>query len=173
MEDNIILETRAVISELLSHPRIADEHMNGRLLVIGCSSSEVIGGTIGKSSSPETAKKIVNEIIPIINSKGILLAAQCCEHLNRALIVEKETAIKLGLEPVSVVPKPGAGGAFAAAVWEAFSDPVAIENVKADLGLDIGDTMIGMHLKPVAVPIRLSSNKIGNARVCAAFCRPK
>jgi len=145
----------------------------GDILVIGCSSSEVCGGTIGKASSPEAAQVMVKSIMPLLKKKGILLAAQCCEHLNRALIVEKSTAEKIGAEVVNVVPKPKAGGSFATAVYEAMQSPVALEGIKADAGLDIGLTLIGMHLKKVAVPLRLQNNTIGNAIVTAAYTRPK
>ncbi|MFR7855456.1 MAG: TIGR01440 family protein, partial [Acutalibacteraceae bacterium] len=104
---------------------------------------------------------------------GIYLAAQCCEHLNRAVIIEKELADKLSLPVVNVVPMPKAGGSFATAVYRAMKHPVAVEHIKADAGLDIGQTLIGMHLKEVAVPVRLSVNKIGNAILTAARVRPK
>ena len=140
----------------------------GQLLVIGCSSSEMVGERIGKNSSMEAAVALYEAIAPILAEHGILLAAQCCEHLNRALIVERTTAEKFGYEPVWVKPQPKAGGSFATAVWEAMTDPVAVEAIKAHAGMDIGATLIGMHLRRVAVPVRLSVNKIGEAsRVCA------
>lgn len=163
------IQTKQVLSELLS---IASVH-SGQLLAVGCSSSEIIGSKIGKGSSPEAAKAVVEAMLPLLKEKGVLLAAQCCEHLNRALIVERSTAEKFGYEIVNVRPMPKAGGSFATAVYESFSDPVAVEYVKADLGLDIGSTLIGMHLKSVAVPLRLSTSHIGEAYVTAAYTRPK
>lgn len=142
-----------------------------QILVIGCSTSEVIGDKIGTNSSPETAKEIFNGIYEAANEYGVFVAAQCCEHLNRAIIVEAD-AVPNG-EYVNVVPQPKAGGSFATAAYSAFKNPVALEEIKADAGLDIGSTLIGMHLKRVAVPVRLKNNKIGNATLTAARVRPK
>ena len=143
----------------------------GEILVIGCSSSEMTGGTIGKSSAPEAAEALLDAIYPIIKEKGIFLAAQCCEHLNRAIIIERAAVPNYDI--VNVVPQPKAGGSFATTAYNSFNDPVAVEEIKADAGLDIGGTLIGMHLKKVAVPVRLENNKIGNATVLAARSRPK
>ena len=145
----------------------------GQVLVIGCSSSEIVGETIGHGSSVETAEAVLEAIAPILEEKGIFLAAQCCEHLNRALIVERACAEKYGWEEVCVVSQPKAGGSFATAAWKHFSDPVALENVQAHAGLDIGGTLIGMHLRRVAVPVRLSVKCIGAAPLLAARTRPK
>ena len=145
----------------------------GKLVVIGCSSSEIVGEKIGRGSSPEAAKAVVDAILPSLEERELYLAAQCCEHLNRALIVEREAAEKFGYEQVTVMPRPKAGGSFATAVYAAMKDPVAVEFVTADAGLDIGNTMIGMHLKHVAVPLRLSVKHIGEAPVNAARTRPK
>ena len=143
----------------------------GQILVIGCSTSEVIGDTIGTNSSPDTANEIFEGIYEAANEAGVFVAAQCCEHLNRAIIVEAD-AVPNG-EFVNVVPQPKAGGSFATAAYKAFKNPVALEEIKADAGLDIGSTLIGMHLKKVAVPVRLKNNKIGNANLTAARVRPK
>ncbi len=145
----------------------------GQLLVIGCSSSEIIGSNIGQGSSLDAAKAVFDGIYPILKESGVFLAAQCCEHLNRALIVEREYAEKHNLEIVNVVPQIKAGGSFATTAYSEFSDAVAVEFIKADAGMDIGQTLIGMHLKHVAVPIRLSINKIGQANVSFASTRPK
>ena len=112
-------------------------------------------------------------LIHILNENGIYLAAQCCEHLNRALVVERAAAEKYMLDEVCVRPMPKAGGSFATAVYDRMSDPVMVEHVKAHAGMDIGCTLIGMHLKDVAVPLRLSCKKIGDALVTAAYTRPK
>ncbi|MEE1061367.1 MAG: TIGR01440 family protein [Ruminococcus sp.] len=143
----------------------------GDIMVIGCSSSEVTGGTIGKKSSLETAQAVFKGIYEVLQERKIFLAAQCCEHLNRAIIVERE-AVK-GYEIANVVPQPKAGGSFATTAYHTFSDPVAVEEIKADAGLDIGGTLIGMHLKRVAVPVRLGVDHIGNAILLAARTRPK
>lgn len=168
-QKQIISDTRAALEELL-----AAANMNpGDLLVVGCSSSEICGGQIGHASSPGTGKAVAAEIMQVCQEQGVYLAAQCCEHLNRALIVEREAAEKFGYEPVCVRPMPKAGGSFATAVYDAMKDPVAVEHIRAKAGLDIGGTMIGMHLKEVAVPLRLQTKTIGEASVAAARTRPK
>lgn len=143
----------------------------GQILVVGCSTSEVIGSKIGTDSSPDTAKEIYAGIAKAAEEIGIFVAAQCCEHLNRAIIIER--AAMPWAEAVNVVPFPKAGGSFATAAYAAFKEPIAVEEVKADAGIDIGFTMIGMHLKKVAVPVRLQNNRIGEALVLAARVRPK
>ena len=145
----------------------------GQVLIVGCSSSEIIGSKIGSDSNPEVACQVFEAIYTSAAKYGVDVAAQCCEHLNRAIIIEKDTAQRLGLEIVNVVPQPKAGGSFATAAYNNFKEPVAVEYVKADLGLDIGLTMIGMHLKHVAVPVRLSVRKIGEATLVAARTRAK
>ena len=143
----------------------------GDILVVGCSSSEVCGSKVGSASSPETAEAIFEGLSEVLNPKGVYIAAQCCEHLNRAIIVEK-AAVPFA-EIVNVVPQPKAGGSFATAAYAHFENPVAVEEIRADAGLDIGGTLIGMHLKMVAVPVRLSLNHIGEAILLAARTRPK
>lgn len=145
----------------------------GDLLVIGCSSSEMVGEKIGKGSSMEAAQALLRGLWPELESRGILLAAQCCEHLNRCLILERATAEKLGCEMVNVRPQPKAGGSFATAVWERMEEPVAVEHIRAHAGMDIGSTLIGMHLKEVAVPLRLGVRQIGQASLVCARTRPK
>ena len=159
----------AAMTELIE---VSNLH-SGQLVVVGCSSSEIVGAKIGKGSTPEAANAVVDAILPILREHGLHLAAQCCEHLNRALIVERAVAEQRGYEIVCVKPQPKAGGSFATAVYAAMDDPVAVEFVKADAGLDIGNTLIGMHLKHVAVPLRLSVKQIGEAAVNAARTRPK
>lgn len=144
----------------------------GQMVVVGCSSSEITGERIGSASSPEAAQAVFDGLSEVFRARGIFLAAQCCEHLNRALILEREAAAAIGAPIVNVVPMPKAGGSFAAAAWEHFSDPVAVAEIRADAGLDIGGTLIGMHLKRVAVPLRLSVRQIGQAAVSAARVRP-
>lgn len=145
----------------------------GDLVVVGCSSSEILGSKIGTASSLETAQAVLRGIVPVLRAHDLQLAAQCCEHLNRALIVEQRTAEQFSYEPVNVMPAPKAGGSFATAAWQSFEQPVAVEFVRASAGLDIGGTLIGMHLKHVAVPVRLSVKQIGEAIVLAARVRPK
>lgn len=143
----------------------------GNILVVGCSSSEVSGQKIGTSSGVEVAKAVFDGIYAATEEKGVFLAAQCCEHLNRAIIVEKAAVPTADI--VNVVPQPKAGGSFATAAYAAFEHPVAVEEIRADAGMDIGGTLIGMHLKKVAVPVRLSVDRIGEAILLCARTRPK
>ena len=168
-EDNqeIFLQAARAAKELCERARLK----RGQLVVVGCSSSEVNGDRIGSNSRPETAEMVLRGILQELSLRGIYLAAQCCEHLNRALILEREAAV--GLSVVNVLPRPKAGGSFATAAYQAFRDPVAVEHIAADAGMDIGGTLIGMHLREVAVPLRLEQNRIGCAQVLAARTRPK
>lgn len=145
----------------------------GQILVVGCSSSEIAGGSIGHASAPEVANAVYDAIAPACEERGVYLAAQCCEHLNRALIVERACAEQYGLEEVCVLPQPKAGGSFATAAWAHMKEPVAVESVKAHMGMDIGGTLIGMHLRCVAVPVRIEQSVIGSANVLCARTRPK
>ena len=143
----------------------------GQIFVTGCSTSEICGDMIGSNSSLDVALAVFNGIYETLNEYGIYLAAQCCEHLNRAIIIEREAAS--GNEIVSVVPQPKAGGSFATCAYYSFKDPVVLESVKADAGIDIGGVLIGMQLKHVAVPVRLKNDHIGSAKMLAARTRPK
>ncbi len=167
MENQLYLQAKAVIEELYDKARMK----TGDIVVVGCSTSEIIGSSIGSNSSPETAKIVFEGLYDTAKEKGIFLAVQCCEHLNRAIIIEKQ-AVPFA-ETVNVVPQPKAGGSMATQAYAHFTDPVAVEEIKADAGIDIGFTLIGMHLKRVAVPLRLENNKIGDALVLAARTRPK
>ena len=169
MFENIKKEASLAVSELLD----ISEINAGQILVVGCSSSEIVGDTIGKGSSIDAAEAVFEAIYDECKKRGVFLAAQCCEHLNRAIIIEKECAEKYGLEEVAVVPFPKAGGSFATTAYKRFSFPVAVEVIKAHAGIDIGGTLIGMHLRAVAVPVRLSVNKIGEANILCARTRPK
>ncbi len=162
-------QSRRAAAELLEKARL----LPGDLFVVGCSSSEILGGTIGRASSLETAQAVLDGIYPLLREQGVFLAAQCCEHLNRALIVEAACAEKYGWDPVSVRPRPKAGGSFASTAWERFRAPAAVEHIRAHAGLDIGGTLIGMHLRDVAVPVRLSLDHIGQALLLCARTRPK
>ncbi|MBS6177777.1 TIGR01440 family protein [Emergencia timonensis] len=156
------------VTELLAVAKLN----KGDIFVIGCSSSEIKGAHIGKGSDIDAAKAVYEGVMPILREKGIFLAAQCCEHLNRAVIVEK-AALLPGTEIANVVPQLHAGGSFAMTVYQNAEHPVAVEEIKADAGMDIGDTLIGMQLKRVAVPVRISVKKIGEANVVCARTRPK
>lgn len=169
MLEQIKWQTAEAVTELIEVAGLSE----GDLLVVGCSSSEIVGEKIGKGSSIDAAKAVYEALAPILAKKGIYLAAQCCEHLNRALIVEKEYADKHGLEIVAARPVPKAGGSFATMAYESFQNPVAVETVTADAGIDIGGTLIGMHLRRVAVPVRLAVKTIGQANILCARTRPK
>ena len=165
--NSIYEQTRLAISELCEKAKLKA----GNIVVVGCSSSEVVGAKIGTNSNPDVAGEIFSALRDYTQEKGLFLAVQCCEHLNRAIITER-AAVPFA-QPVNVVPQPKAGGSLATKAYTGFSDPVAVEEIKADAGLDIGFTLIGMHLKQVAVPLRLENNTIGCAMVLAARTRPK
>ena len=169
LQQQIEAQARQAVTELLAEARLA----RGDVLVVGCSSSEITGGRIGKNSSLEAAQAVYAGIAPVLAGQGIWLAAQCCEHLNRALIVEREAQRAYGWEEVCVVPRPHAGGSWATTCWKQFRQPVAVEEIRAQAGMDIGGTLIGMHLKRVAVPVRLSVSCIGEAHLLCARTRPK
>ncbi len=141
------------------------------LVVVGCSTSEILGEKIGTKSAPEIAKEVFNGLYDSAKERGVFIAVQCCEHLNRAIVIEREVA-KL-YEEVNVVPQPKAGGSLATQAYNLLNDAIVVEEIKADAGLDIGLTLIGMHLKKVAVPVRLENNKIGQALVVGARTRAK
>ena len=169
MFEEITQQARQALLELLEVAGLKA----GDLLVIGCSSSEIVGERIGKGSSMEAAQAVFAGVYPVLKERGIYLAAQCCEHLNRALILEQAAAEKFGYEPVNVRPWAHAGGSFATTVGENLEAPCAVEHIRAKAGMDIGDTLIGMHLKEVAVPVRLGVKKIGQANLVCARTRPR
>ena len=162
-------QARQALLELLAKAQL---HPND-IFVVGCSTSEISGGHIGQASSLETARAVFRGIYPLLWERKIFLAAQCCEHLNRALIIEAACAQQYGYDPVSVHPQPAAGGAFASTAWDSFRAPTAVEHIRAHAGMDIGGTLIGMHLRDVAVPVRLSLDHIGQAVILCARTRPK
>ncbi len=162
-------EAYAAAKELIGAAKLSA----GQLLVVGCSTSEVCGARIGSSSSPEVGEALASGLYRAAQEEGVYLAVQCCEHLNRALILEREAAVKYGYEEVNVIPQLKAGGSVATAAYRLFPCPVAVEHIRAHAGMDIGDTLIGMHLKEVAVPVRISVDKIGEARLVCARTRAK
>jgi len=162
-------QTKNAIVELIEEASLKEND----ILVLGGSTSEIAGGTIGKDSSLDIGKAVIEEILKITNDKKIYLAVQCCEHLNRAIVVEREVAEKNNFEIVSVIPALHAGGAMSVAAYDQMNDPVLIEHVDAKAGIDIGDTEIGMHVKFVQVPLRLKEKYIGQARITVLKSRPK
>ena len=169
MHEDLTSQAKKIILELIDAAKLR----RGQLLVIGCSSSEIAGVRIGKGGSLELAQAVLGGIYPELQARGIQLAVQCCEHLNRALIVERAVAEQRGYEIVNAVPHAHAGGSFATVTYAAMEDPVAVEEIRADAGLDIGGTLIGMHLKRVAVPVRLPDDHLGEAISLCARTRPK
>ena len=168
--EQVSAQAEQAVTALLQENR---PHFNPvKLLVIGGSSSEIAGGTIGHNSTYEYGEAVVEAVMKVCREADVAPAFQCCEHLNRALIMERETAERYGYEIVWVVPRIKAGGSLATAAWKRFKDPVAVLSVRADAGLDIGQTLIGMHLRRVAVPVRLSISRVGEARITAARTRP-
>ena len=165
----IIEDVKNTVNQLLS----AAELKTGSILVVGCSSSEILGNKIGTASSEDTGREVFKAIYDIVRPCGIFLAAQCCEHLNRALVIEEACLEKYGYERVSVVPWIHAGGSFASAAYRIFEKPAVTEHIKADAGIDIGDTLIGMHLRDVAVPVRIEQKSIGSAHIVCARTRPR
>ncbi len=167
--DEIAAQAAEITEELIETAKMKE----GQILVVGCSSSEIAAHTIGCYSSKEVGQAVFNAIYKVARKHGLFLAAQCCEHLNRALIVEEEAALRYNLEMVNVKPQLKAGGSFSTAAWNGFTAPCAVESIKAHAGIDIGDTLIGMHLRPVAVPVRTKRNAIGSAHVVCARTRLK
>lgn len=167
MKKTYYQQARSTIEELCELAGLKQ----GNIMVIGGSTSEICGSKIGTNSAPDVAGEVFSALHDVAKEKGIYLAVQCCEHLNRAIVTER--AAIGNADTVNVVPQPKAGGSMATKAYAAFSDPVVVETIRADAGLDIGLTLIGMHLKPVAVPVRLQNNRIGEALVVAARTRPK
>ncbi len=167
--EDIKEESKKVFTELIEKSNLK----KGDLLVIGCSTSEIIGSIIGSNSQIDVAEALFESFYPIMKEKGIYIAAQCCEHLGRVLCIEREYAEKHLIPIVNVIPQPKAGGSLATTAYKTFKDPVMVEHIKADAGIDIGGTLIGMNLKEVAVPLRLSVTKIGCANIICARTRPK
>lgn len=167
------------LSELTAQARRATEELleaahleTGDIFVVGCSSSEIRGGRIGHDSSMEVAAAVLAGVLPPLQEQGVYLAAQCCEHLNRSIVIEREATKQYGCQIVAAIPQPHAGGSWATNCWRTFKDPVLVEEVKAAAGMDIGGTLIGMHLRRVAVPVRLSMDHIGEAILLCARTRP-
>ena len=169
MLNTIRQQTRQALSALLAAAKLSP----GDMLVLGASSSEILGQTIGSASSLEIAQAAVDEILSVAREQNIALAVQCCEHLNRCLVIEEETARRYGYEPVNVVPQPKAGGAFATAAYSLFRQPVVVEHIRAKAGMDIGQTLIGMHMAEVCVPVRCGVTHIGQAVLTCCRTRPK
>ena len=167
MNEKLYAQAKAVMAELCEKASL----QAGDTVVVGCSTSEIVGSRIGTDSNPDVAGVVFEGLYEVALQQGVRLAVQCCEHLNRAIVVERD-AVPFA-ETVNVVPQPKAGGSMATQAYARFQHPVVVEEIKADAGMDIGFTLIGMHLKKVAVPVRLENNRIGEAMIIAARTRPK
>ena len=170
MDASIYEQARAALRELLTLDR--GDLRRVRTLVVGCSTSEIAGGVIGHASAPELGAAVAQAALDECAERGVFVAFQCCEHLNRALAMERAAADALNLDEVCAVPWPKAGGSCASAAYRLMKEPVLVEAIEADAGIDIGDTLIGMHLRRVAVPVRLTIDHIGQARLVCARTRP-
>lgn len=167
--DQIRKDTAEAFAGLLEQAKLRP----GDIIVVGCSSSEILGKRIGSVGSLEAAAAVYEGLLPLLEEHGLYLAAQCCEHLNRCLVIEREAALKYGYEEVNAVPQIHAGGSFGTTVYGRMKDPVVVEHIRASAGMDIGGTLIGMHLKEVAVPVRVSVDHIGEAVLLLARTRAK
>ena len=168
-------EIREQVKEAFGILMNAAKPKPGTLLVLGCSTSEIVGSRIGSNSSEEAAKAVLDALLPLVNEAGLALAVQGCEHINRALCVSRATMERLGLQQVWVKPWLHAGGACVTEAYGRIEDAVMVESVngQATLGIDVGDTLIGMHLHCVAVPVHSPLRHIGAANLVMAFTRPK
>lgn len=171
--NELVEQVKKDVENIVSEWLETDYLKEDELFIIGCSTSEVAGKKIGTSGSEEIAAVIFTALERLSEVKGVHLAFQCCEHLNRAIVLGSSVQEELKLDAVSVTPVPSAGGSMASYAYKHVHDAVVVEEVSAHAGIDIGDTMIGMHLKRVAVPLRFIQNKVGNAHVTAARTRPK
>ena len=142
-------------------------------VVIGGSTSEIVGEHLGSNTNLEVAKAVVKTIVNVLKEKDIYPVIQSCEHINRALVVEREYAKLHNLEPVNVIPVETAGGGFSTAAMEILDDPVVVERVGVDAGIDIGDVFIGMHIKNVGVVVRSDIKQIGKAHLSMIRTRLK
>jgi uncharacterized protein (TIGR01440 family) len=167
MIDSIAIDLRSALDELYSAAKVEE----GGILVVGCSTSEVLGKKIGTAGSGDVASAIYDTVAAFCEAHGLYLAAQCCEHLNRSLVVEKKLMKARSLTRVNAVPQVHAGGSFATAAWAGMTEPVLVDRVVADFGIDIGNTLIGMHIRPVVVPVRVSVRTVGEAPLVLARSR--
>ena len=174
--EDIKNQTREVLDELLLNCSEGYYKLNpADIIVVGCSTSKVMGYHMGSHSTEDVAKAIMEVVLPVVRERGLFLACQCCEHLNRALVVERECMEKYDFTQVSVRPVLHAGGAWSVQAMAQFTDPVVVEDIKmrARAGIDIGGVFIGMHMRPVCVPVHNEHTSIGCANITMARTRPK
>ena len=163
----IARQAHDAMEELLERAKLP----KGALVVVGCASSEIMGSNIGKGSTPDAAEAVYSTVAPLLSERGLYLAAQCCEHLNRCVVMEKETLRDYGCTQVKAIPQPKAGGSVPAAAWKMLREPALALAVQADAAIDVGDTLVGMHIRPVAVPLRGAYRRLGEANLVQAYSR--
>lgn len=164
-EINRVLD--AAVEALVQAGRMAP----GSMIVLGCSTSEVAGARIGKGSVPELGEIIARAMLDACHKRGLSAAFQCCEHLNRAIVMEQDALDQRRLMQVRAIPQPKAGGSVPAAAWKMLKSPALAMSVQAEAGIDIGDTLVGMHIRPVAVPLRMEYGSVGHANLVMAYSR--
>ena len=167
MYEELTAQAKQAVTELLDIAKLKP----GKLFVIGCSSSEMVGARIGKGSVPELGEIVAEAMLAACKGHGVHAAFQCCEHLNRGIVVEKAVLKELGLTQVRAIPQPKAGGSVPAAAWKKMEKPTLAVSIQADAAIDIGDTLVGMHIRPVAVPLRISTSHVGHANLVMAYSR--
>lgn len=171
MDEALLEEIRLTLRQAVDALAEAGHIQPGGLIVLGCSTSEVAGARIGKGSVPELGKVIARAMLEACQAHGLEAAFQCCEHLNRAVVMEQRVLKELRLTQVRAIPQPKAGGSVPAAAWKLLDQPALAMAVQADAAIDIGDTLVGMHIRPVAVPLRLDVNHVGHANLVMAYSR--
>ncbi|MBR4082544.1 MAG: TIGR01440 family protein [Clostridia bacterium] len=169
--NEIRVEAETVLSACVDELMAAGQIERGGVIVLGCSTSEVAGGKIGKASVPELGEVIAQAMLKACSAHGLQAAFQCCEHLNRAIVIEETTARAMGLTRVRAVPQPKAGGSVPAAAWQLMDKPCLVYRIEADAAIDVGDTLVGMHIRPVAVPLRGAYKHLGCANLVMAYSR--
>ena len=171
MDEALLEEIRLTLRQAVDALAEAGHIQPGGLIVLGCSTSEVAGARIGKGSVPELGEVIARAMLEACHARGLEAAFQCCEHLNRAVVMEQRVLRDLRLTQVRAIPQPKAGGSVPAAAWKLLDQPALAMAVQADAAIDIGDTLVGMHIRPVAVPLRLDVNHVGHANLVMAYSR--
>ena len=174
MDENLSMlagEADRVLSACVKELAEAGSLEKGSVIVLGCSTSEVAGGKIGKASVPELGVVIASAMLKACREQGFRAAFQCCEHLNRCIVTEHAVQKELNLTRVKAVPQPKAGGSVPAAAWKQMEEPVLVMKIQADAAIDVGDTLVGMHIRPVAVPLRGEYRKLGAANLVMAYSR--
>ena len=171
MDEALKLEISRGLDAAVEALKDAGDIAPGGVIVLGCSTSEVAGARIGKGSVPELGEVIARAMLDACSKRGLYAAFQCCEHLNRAIVLDERVLRDLRLTQVRAVPQPKAGGSVPAAAWKLLDAPALAVSIQADAAIDVGDTLVGMHVRPVAVPLRIEDGKVGHANLVMAYSR--